>query len=161
MGWNIAIITTSGTKDLIETLIPDIFYKSKEDLFFEDATSSMIGNGLTVGYDNNQIIIIDVLGRFIGDERFAKEISAINGSSKSFWIAEEPIYRSYEKGELKSECEGKEQIANRLSQLNITSIDEWGETMIFQLFNFEVFGIGKGDYQTPLSKLKFDLYELD
>ena len=160
MAWNISILTTTGTKEVVDKIIPDIFYKAKESLHFEDATSCSIDKNLTIGYYQNQIIIIDVLGRLVNDEKFAIQVSLQKDESKIFWISESPIYRQYKNGTKIYDINGKQQISNRLKELALVPVDEWGETMIFQLFDFEVFKEKRNDYGMLISNINFDLYEL-
>lgn len=161
MAWNKAILTTSGDKSLIDNLIPDVMFKSKEGLHFDEAISGMINQNLTVGFHDNRIIINDVLGRFINNDQFPKDISLKNNECKIFWIAEDCIYRQYINGELTKEISGLNETEEELLRLGIKPINKWGETMIFQLLDYEVFGVKREQNGFILWDVPFDLYQFD
>lgn len=161
MAWNKSILTTSGDKILIDDLIPDVFYKSKEGLHFDEAISGMIGQNLTAGSYDSKIIINDVLGRFISKDQFPRDISSKNNECKVFWISEDCIYRHYQNGELTKEIRGRKETEKELVRLGIRPIDEWGETMILQLLDYEVFGVKREQHGFILWDVPFDLYQLD
>jgi hypothetical protein len=119
MAWNIAVLCTEGPKETVENILPDIFEKAKEDLFFEDATSSSIGNGLAIGCKDGKIIIIDVLGRFIGNEKFPVLISQNNTESKVFYISESAVFRQYKNGAKPRDINGKSAMAAELRSLGM------------------------------------------
>ena len=162
MAWNIAVLCTEGSQELVQSLIPDIFDKSKDFLFFEEATSSSVGNGLTVGYKDGKIIIIDVLGRFISNEKFPAFVSERNLECKVFYISENAVFRQYKNGAKVRDISGREATADELRSLGIEPIDEWGETMSFQLLEYEIFGVKIRKTRDPfLWDIKYDLYEMD
>ena len=161
MAWNIAILVTSGDKSLIDDLIPDVMFKSKEGLHFDEAISGMIDQNLTVGVHENRIIINDVLGRFISNDQFPKDISVKNKECKIFWISEDCIYRQYHNGNLTKEIRGKVETEKELIRLEIKPIDEWGETMILQLLDYETFGVKREHHGFILWDVYFDLYQFD
>jgi hypothetical protein len=161
MAWNKAILTTQGDKNLIDNLIPDVMFKSKEGLHFDEAISGMIDQNLTVGFHDNRIIINDVLGRFISKDQFPKDISSKNNECKIFWISEDCIYRQYKNGQLTKEIRGREDTEKELVRLGIKPIDQWGETMILQLLDYEVFGVKREQHGFILWDVPFDLYQFD
>lgn len=63
MAWNISLMCVKAGKEDIDKIIPDIFYHSEENLFFEDATSNRMKQSLGVTFLNGWIIIVDVLNR--------------------------------------------------------------------------------------------------
>lgn len=161
MAWNKAILTTSGDKSLIDELIPDVMFKSKEGLHFDEAISGMIDQNLTVGVHAGNVIINDVLGRFISNDQFPKDISIKNNVCKVFWISEDCIYRKYETGLLTKEIRGRKETEKELIRLGIKPIDQWGETMILQLLDYEVFGVKREQHGFVLWDVPFDLYQFD
>lgn len=165
MAWNIGLLCIKVDKKQVDEIIPDVFYKSSDGLVFEEVASVSMGKSLGVGFYGNWILIVDSQGRFISDDRFPQELSK-KYKVKSFWISESLIYRDYnfaffKKGGIKSEYISKEGGITYLDSMRIKPIDEWGETMIFQIIEKEIFEVSKGSYGTSLMDLKFDKYELD
>ena len=56
---------------------------------------------------------------------------------------------------------GVAQAEYKLREVGITPIDEWGETMILQLLDYEVFGTKRMDHNSLMWDVTFDLYEMD
>lgn len=84
---------------------------------------------------------------------------------KSFWISESLIYQDFhfsflKKGGIKIEYQGKQGGIKYLNSKRIKPVDEWGETMIFQIIEKEIFDVSKESYGTSLMDLEFDKYEL-
>jgi hypothetical protein len=44
MAWNIALMFVKADKSRIKDIIPDVFDKTKENLFFDDAVSLSMNN---------------------------------------------------------------------------------------------------------------------
>ncbi len=65
------------------------------------------------------------------------------------------------KGGLKKELKGAKEGLDYLDSNGIKAIDEWGETVIFQIIEKEIFGNVKEDYGSSLMGLKYAKYELD
>lgn len=166
MGWNIGILCIKAEQKEISNIIPDIFYKSGEGLFFEDITSITMGIALGVGYTDSWIILVDTMGRFIKDEKYPDQISK-KYKVKSFWVAENMIYRDYnfgiiKKGGLQSTIVGREAGLDYLKKNNIGLVDNWGETIIFQIIENDIFNNKIiGQRGSSLMNLKYEKYEMD
>lgn len=161
MGWNIALMAVKAAPDDLDEIIPDVFGKTEENLFFEDATSAVMDRALGVTACNGWIIITDVLGRFIADDQFPAQVSE-SFEVKIFWIAEDLVYRHYHDGECVTEIAGISAAGYYLQQKGITPADEWGETRIVQILEAELFpGQGEPKGWDVLFSQKFDKYELD
>lgn len=163
MAWNIGLLCIKADINEVDDIL-DIFYKSKEELYFEDVTSVSMGNALGVGYANSWILIFDTLGRFIKDSPFTLELSK-QYKVKMFWISESLIYRDYYfdsliKGGVKAEVKGKGEGLNYLNDREIRTIDHWGETIIFQIIGNEIFD-NCNDTFDKLWNLRYAKYELD
>ncbi|AOZ92565.1 hypothetical protein [Paenibacillus crassostreae] len=164
MAWNIGLLCIKAGIDEVDSIL-DIFYKSKEGLHFEEVTSVSMGSALGVGQTQSWILIVDTEGRFIEDLSFPLKLSK-KYKVKTFWISESLIYRDYffsifKKGGLKTELKGLNEGLNYLNSKGIRALDEWGETIIFQIIEKEIFGNKKGNNGTSLMELKFSKYELD
>lgn len=161
MGWNIAFMCIRADQSQLDNIIPDVFGKTEEDLFFEDASSVMMDGALCVTTHKNWIIICDVSGRVIANESFPEEVSEAF-EVKTFWIAEELIFRHYRNGSLHKAVEGIEAAGRYLQEKGIAPQDEWGETRIIQILEAEIFPDEKEEKGWDvLFGLKFDKYELD
>jgi hypothetical protein len=161
MGWNIALMAVKAGPDALDEIIPDVFDKTGENLFFEDATSVMMDRALGVTACNGWIIITDVLGRFIADDRYPAEVSE-SFEVKLFWIAEDLVYRHYRDGACVSEVAGIAAAGACLEEKGIVPADEWGETRIIQILEAELFPGQTGEKGWDiLFRQKFDKYELD
>lgn len=161
MGWNIALMAVKAPAAAVDEIIPDVFGKTEEQLYFEDATSVMMGNALGVTACNGWVIITDVQGRFIADDRFPVEVS-VTYEVKTYWIAENLVYRHYRGGSCVNEVKGIAAAGEYLQQLGITPADEWGETQIIQILEAELFsGLTDEKGWDVLSEQRFDKYELD
>ena len=75
MAWNISFMCVKAPREQIENIIPDVLYKSEENLFFEDATSYRMDKAMGVTYLNGWIIISDVANRVTYNEEFPLDIS--------------------------------------------------------------------------------------
>lgn len=142
MAWNIGVLCIKAGKNKIEDIF-DIFYKEKENLFFEEVASCSMDKALGITSYKEWIIIVDNQGRFIFNEPFPLKISK-QYKIKTFWISEGMIYRDYhygffKKGGIKNEYKGKKGGTKYLKEHNIKPLDEWGETMIFQVIENEIF----------------------
>lgn len=161
MGWNIALMAVKAGAEAIEEIMPDVFDKTAENLFFDDATSVMMDAALGVTACNGWVIITDVLGRFISDDRFPAAV-AESFEVKVFWIAEDLVYRQYRDGARINEVKGIAAAGAYLQQLGITPADEWGETRIIQILEAELFPGQTGEKGWDiLFRQRFDKYELD
>ncbi len=161
MGWNIALMAVKAGADAVDEIIPDVFGKTAENLFFEDATSVMMDRALGVTACNGWIVITDVQGRFIASDRFPAEVSG-SFEVKVFWIAEGLVYRHYRDGACVTEVKGIAAAGAYLMQNGIAPADEWGETRIIQLLEAELFpGQTEPRGWDVLFNQKFDKYELD
>lgn len=161
MGWNIALMAVKAGPDDLDEIVPDVFGKTEENLFFEDATSVMMDRALGVTACNGWIIITDVLGRFIASDQFPVQVSE-SFEVKIFWIAEDPVYRYYRNGACVTEVTGIAAAGTYLQQKGITPADEWGETRIIQILEAELFPGHTGEKGWDiLFGQKFDKYELD
>ena len=155
MAWNITLTLIEASEDQIDLIIPDIFEKVKEGMIFEDATSVSIGQGVSVGYFNGFVIIIEVAGRMVSDDKFPMQLS------KQFdvllcHISEEIVFRTYKGGEVQQNIYGREEARAWLETNKVIPKDEWGETMSWQILEF-VTKITLDD----LFNLKYDLYEVE
>lgn len=164
MAWNIGLLCIKADMGEADSIL-DLFYQSQEGLTFEDVASSSMGAALGVGYAHPWIIIVDTEGRFIEDSRFPLALSR-KYKVKTFWIAEDLIYRDYyfqffKKGGLKTERRGKEEGLEYIKSRGIKVLDEWGETIIFQMIEHEIFGKQPEDYGTSLMDVTYAKYELD
>lgn len=149
----------------VDEIIPDVFFKSSSGLVFEEVASASMSKSLGVAFHGNWILIVDSLGRFVFDDRLPQEWSK-KYKVKSFWISESLIYRDYnfaffKKGGLKSEYKGRQGGLTYLDSMGIKPVDQWGETMIFQIIEKEICEVSKESYGTSLMDLKFDKYDLD
>lgn len=59
------------------------------------------------------------------------------------------------------EYKGIEGALNYMKENGIKIIDEYAETMIFQIIEKEIFGVNKETYGTSPMHLKFDKYDFD
>lgn len=164
MAWNIGLLCVKADLVEVDTIL-DVFYKSEEGLFFEDVTSASMAPAIGVGYAGPWIIIVDTEGRFIEDAGFPLQLSK-KYKVKTFWISESLLYRDYHfnflrKGGLKTELIGKDEGLKYLDSKGIKARDEWGETIIFQIIENEIFGKRSEEYGTSLMDLKYAKYELD
>jgi hypothetical protein len=161
MAWNIAFMFVKANKDEIDHVLPDVLDKKDENLFFEDATSVRMGHAMGVSFYGDWIILSDVQGRVIFNDSYPKDISK-KYLVKTFWISEDMIFRQYEKGDLIKEIKGIEAGGKYLQQNKKQPIDEWGETRIIQILEFEIFSNvpGKKGWDI-LFGLRFDKYDLD
>ena len=87
-------------------------------------------------------------------------------SFHNFRVSESLIYRDYtfgfwKKGGIKKEYKGKQEGNVYLQSKGIKPVDEWGETIIFQIIDKEIFETTTEDYGTSLMDMKFDKYDLD
>jgi len=165
MAWNIGLLCIKAENNETDKIIPDIFYKSTTGLGFEGVTSASMGKALGVTSFGKWILIVDVQGRIIFNDKFLEELSK-KYKIKTFWISESLVYRDYNfglfsKGGIKTEYKGKEGGKSYLNSKGIKPVDEWGETMIFQIIEKEIFELRKEDYGTSLMDQKYDKYELD
>lgn len=161
MGWNVALMAVKAGADAVDEIIPDVFDKTDEHLFFDDATSVMMGAALGVTTCNGWVIITDVQGRFIADDRFPVQV-AESFEVKMFWIAEDLVYRHYRDGACVREVEGIAAAGDYLLQLGIKPADEWGETRIIQILEAELFPGQTGEKGWDvLFQQRFDKYEPD
>lgn len=164
MAWDIGLLCIKAGMDQVDSIL-DIFYKSKEGLHFEEVTSVLMGSALGVGDTQSWILIVDTEGRFIEDLSYPLKLSK-KYKVKTFWISESLIYRDYffsifKKGGLKTELKGVNEGLKYLNSKGIRALDEWGETIIFQIIEKEIFGNEMGANGTSLMKLKYSKYELD
>jgi hypothetical protein len=161
MGWNIALMAVKAGPDELDEIMPDVFGKTASALFFEDAASVNMGQALGVTACNGWIIITDVQGRCIADDRFPVQLSK-SFEVKTYWIAEDLICRCYRNGACVTEVKGIKAAGDYLLGKGIEPADEWGETRIIQLFEAELFP-GHNDPKgwEILFEQKFDKYELD
>ncbi|MGF7050622.1 hypothetical protein J2T13_005172 [Paenibacillus sp. DS2015] len=164
MGWNIGLLCIKTSKDEVDSIL-DGFYKSKEGLYFEEVSSVSMESALGVVQTQSWLLIVDTLGRFIEDSRLPLNLSK-KYKIKTFWISESLIYRDYyfnliKKGGLKTELKGINQGLKYLNSKGIRSHDEWGETIMFQIIENEIFSNRMKDNGTSLMGLKFSKYELD
>jgi len=164
MGWNVGVLCIKADINEVDNIL-DIFYKSEVGLCFEEITSVSMGKALGVGHTESWILIVDTLGRFIRDSRFTIELSH-KFKLKMFWIAEALIYRDYyfdniKKGGIKFELKGKSDGLRYLNDMGVKAIDNWGETIIFQIIEKEIFDKCNHNFDTSLMNLRYAKYELD
>ncbi|WBW95182.1 hypothetical protein [Oceanirhabdus sp. W0125-5] len=165
MAWNIGVMCIKAKYDEISNIIPDIFYKVEKNVFFEDATSIMMGEALAVTHSNSWIIIIDTLGRFIFNDEFPKKLSR-HYKVKTFWISEEPIFRDYRygilrKGGIGAEYIGINQGVKYLNEYKLRKIDKYGETIAMQMIEKEIFNKELKEGELSLFPLKYLKFEMD
>lgn len=161
----IGVLCVKVPKSEIEDVIPDIFYEEEKGLFFEEITSSSMEKSLGVGYHNDWLIMTNVEGKFIFDDKYAQMLSK-KYKVKTFLISEQMIYRDYnfgwlKKGGIKKEYKGSEGGEKYLKENNIKPVDEWGETMIYQIIEKEIFGKVTEKYGSTLNDIKYSKYVLD
>lgn len=164
MAWNIGLLCIQAPETSTEDIL-DVFRKSKEGLCFEDVTSASMEHALGVGYSHSWIIIIDTLGRFLEDSTFVQELSR-KYKIKVFWISESLIYRDYQysflkKGGVKREYLGVEDGLKYLKSKGIDPWDDWGESLVFQMIEKELFDTQRETFGTTLWEISYDKYELD
>ncbi|WP_028551202.1 hypothetical protein [Paenibacillus sp. UNC451MF] len=166
MAWNIGLLCIKADVVKVEEdTFLDIFYKSKDGVHFEEIASVTMDSALGVGYAQPWTLIFDINGRFIFDQKIPMEISK-KYKIKTFWIAESLIYRDYhfgilKKGGVKTEVNGRDEGLKYLTSKGIKAADEWGETIIFQIIEKEIFNKFKENYDTSLWDLRYAKYELD
>lgn len=161
MAWNKALMFVKAPKEEIDNVIPDVLYNTNETLFFEEAISGSMERAMGVSFYGDWMILTDVQGRVIFNDSYPKNIS-MRYSVKTFWIAEEMIFREYQAGKIIKEVNGIEAGGKYLLDNAIQPFDEWGETRILQIMALEIFGME--DYKNGLDTLfdlKFDKYDLD
>jgi hypothetical protein len=160
MAWNISLMCVKASKDEIGKIIPDVLYKSEENLFFEDATSYRMEKAMGVTELNGWIIITDVANRVTYNEEFPLDVSK-NFEVKTFYISESPIFRTYSEGKLIESVRGIEEVGPILKSRNIGPKDIYGETKSIQLFEYEILNGLNNGWDEHLFRAKFDKYELD
>lgn len=162
MAWNIGLLCVKVSAGATDQIIPDVFYETESGLYFEDASSVMMDTALAVAHTGEWLLIIDVQGRFIRDDAYPREL-ARNYKVKTFWISEEMIYRDYsnqaEHTEIKKEYKGAKEGEEYLEKHKIKPADKWGETIIFQIIEKEIFG--NDEVKHSLMELRYAKYELD
>lgn len=163
MAWNIGLLCIKTGLNKVDDIL-DVFHKTEEGLHFEDVTSVLMEDSLGVGETQPWIIIVDTQGRFINDVNFPLPLSK-QYKVKTFWISERLIYRDYyfnflKKGGLKSEVTGIAEGLKYLNSKGIQTIDEWGETIIFQIIENEIFNRKITKHGTSLMDIKYLKYEL-
>ncbi|MGF9697895.1 hypothetical protein [Paenibacillus sp. MABNR03] len=163
MAWNIGLLCIKTELSKVDDIL-DVFYKSEDGLHFEDVTSFSMEDALGVGEQQPWIIIVDTQGRFINDVSFPLQLSK-QYKVKTFWISEKLIYRDYyfnflKKGGLKSEVVGIDGGLKYLNSKGIQAIDKWGETIIFQIIENEIFNRKTTKYGTSLNEIRYLKYEL-
>ncbi|CAH1207444.1 hypothetical protein [Paenibacillus sp. JJ-223] len=158
MAWNIGLLCIQAELNDVDQIL-DIFHKSEEGLYFEDVTSVNMGDALGVGIHDSWVIIVDTQGRFIYDEKFPLQLSE-RYKVKTFWIAEGLVYRDYDdNGGKNTEVRGIDEGLKYLHSKGIKPIDEWGETIIFQILENEIFDIKMEQHGTTLHRLRYLKYE--
>ncbi|BDC99113.1 hypothetical protein [Persicobacter psychrovividus] len=160
MAWNISFMCVKASKGEIDNIIPDVFYKSDENLFFEDATSYRMEKAMGVTELNGWVIITDVANRVTYNERLPLNVSN-NFEVKTFYISETPIFRTYSNGKSLESAKGIEELDTILSSRKLEAKDNYGETKSIQLFEHEILNGLKDGWIEHLFRVKFDKYELD
>jgi len=160
MAWNISLMCVKASKQEIDKIIPDVLYKSEENLFFEDATSYRMEKAMGVTELNGWIIITDVANRVTHNEEFPLDVSK-NFEVKTFYISETPIFRAYLGGKSIELARGIEELGTILNSRNIKPKDAYGETKSIQLFEHEILNELNDGWGEHLFRAKFDKYELD
>lgn len=160
MAWNISFMCVKAPKEQIENIIPDVLYKSEENLFFEDATSYRMDKAMGVTYLNDWIIISDVANRVTYNEEFPLDVSK-EFEVKTFYISENPIYRHYTDGASVETAKGIDEFDVVIEKKGINPKDKYGETKSIQLFEREILNGLDNGWGEHLFSAKFDKYELD
>ncbi|QLY81820.1 hypothetical protein [Clostridium intestinale] len=164
MSWNIGVIAVYASENEIENVIPDLFELEETDVYFEDVSSVSMGNSIGVGYSNNWIIIIDPVCRFLRSDKYPKELVKKGYRVKSFYISENLIFRNYSKtflGEVKvDEYSGIDSGNKYLKDNKVIPKDEWGETLIIQILEFEIFN-NRNSNDFSLMNIKYKKYNID
>lgn len=163
MSWNIGVIAVYAKENEIENVIPDLFEVGQTDVYFEDISSTSMGNSIGVGYANNWIVIIDPLCRFLRNDKYPQELVKKGYRVKSFYISENLIFRNYSKtllGKVKvDEYFGIDLGIKYLKDNKISPKDEWGETIITQILEFEVFN-NRTTNNFSLMNIKYTKYNI-
>ncbi|MFD3447114.1 hypothetical protein ACFDTO_21165 [Microbacteriaceae bacterium 4G12] len=164
MSWNIGVIAVYADENEIDDVIPDVFELGQTDVYFEDVSSVSMGNSIGVGYANNWIIIIDPLSRFFTNDTYPQELAKKGFKVKSFYISEDLIFRNYHTtflGKVKvDEYLGISSGIKYLKNHKITPWDEWGETLITQILELEIFN-NKTVHNFSLMDIKYRKYDID
>jgi hypothetical protein len=164
MSWNIGVIAVYASENDIENVIPDLFELEETDVYFEDVSSVSMGNSIGVGYSNNWIIIIDPVCRFLRNDKYPKELAKKGYRVKSFYISENLIFRNYSQtslGEVKvDEYSGIDSVNKYLKDNKVIPKDEWGETLIIQILEFEIFN-NRNSNDFSLMNIKYKKYNID
>ncbi|QXP61543.1 hypothetical protein [Olleya sp. HaHaR_3_96] len=160
MAWNISIMCVKASKQEIDEIIPDVLYKSEENLFFEDVTSYKMEKAMGITELNGWIIITDVVNRVTHNEEFPLNVSK-SFEVKTFYISENPIFRAYSEGKPTESVKGIEEFKTLLNSRNIEPKDAYGETKSIQLFEYEILNGLNNGWGEHLFRAKFDKYELD
>jgi len=166
MSLNIGLLCIKGeVAKVYEDTYLDVLDKTKEGLHFEDIISVSMDSALGVGYLHPWTLIFDINGRFIFNQNFPLDASK-KFKVKAFWISESLIYRDYHfdifrKGGIKTEINGIDEGLKYLTSKGIKAIDEWGETIIFQIIEKEIINKSNQNIHEILLDIKYAKYELD
>ncbi|ENQ3107300.1 hypothetical protein ACEOWJ_003384 [Bacillus cereus] len=164
MSWNIGVMAVYADENEIENVIPDVFELGQTDVYFEDISSVSMGNSIGVGYANNWIIIIDPLSRVLMNDAYPQELAKKGFKVKSFYISEDLIFRNYFTtflGKVKvDEYLGIGSGIKYLKDHKIIPRDEWGETLIIQILEFEIFN-NRSAHDFSLMDIKYRKYDID
>ena len=137
MAWNISFMCVKAPREQIEKVIPDVLYKSEENLFFTDATSYRMDKAMGVTHLNDWIIISDVANRVTYNEEFPLDVSK-EFEVKTYYISENPIYRHYAEGSSVETANGIDEFDAIIEKKGINPKDKYGETKSIQLFEREI-----------------------
>lgn len=160
MALNIAILAVKGTAGQIDDILPDVYYKTQDELLFEEAAEPEVDRGLSVTTEGDWVIIVDAVGRFIDKETFPLSISKRH-EAKIFWLADDPIFRAYQAAERIQEIQGKQQVEAYLGEHNILPLENDGQQLILQLMYNELFEQKVLPAEGIFHKKRFEFYELD
>jgi hypothetical protein len=100
-------------KEDVDNVISDVLGKTKENLFFEEASSLSMDHAMGVSFCKGWIVVTDVQGRVTFHDGYPKELSK-KYLVKTFWMSEGMIFRAYENGNLVKEVKGIEEVGNIL-----------------------------------------------
>lgn len=164
MSWNIGLMFIKAKESDIPNIIPDVFEKVASNVIFEDITSCTMDNDLGVCCNQEWVIIVDVMGRIITNDRFVKQV-AKKYEVKTIYISNDLIYRQYRyglfrKGSVQKQIKGAE---NGYRYLKNKGIEETmdGEIIGWRIVECDIFHNTGEENSMSMMDLLFDRYTLD
>lgn len=150
-----------ASKDQIDAVIPDVFYKSAEGLSFDEVASSSMGSSLGVAHINDWLIVVNPNNALTFNTALPTILSSTFELLTFFIADDDPIFRHYANGTVVQATEGLEALDALLEEKGITPQDQYGESKMLQLVEHELLYGLEGDWISHLFDAGFELYELD